>query len=66
MQLWTTLATLTGNLLTLAAAVTNLAAALAQRHPCTRRTLRRYPSPPQPSHRTTLRPSDNSSLSRSS
>jgi hypothetical protein len=37
MQLLTTLTTAVGDLLTLAAAVTNLAAALAQRHPRTTR-----------------------------
>ena len=48
MQLLTTLATVTGDLLALAAAVTNLAAALAQRHHRTHRPRQRHREPPLP------------------
>jgi hypothetical protein len=44
-QLWTTLTTVTGDLLALAAAVTNLAAALAQRHSRTRHNRKRRLQP---------------------
>ena len=46
MQLWATLTTVTGDLLAVAAAVINLATALAQRHPRTRRHRQRHLEPP--------------------
>lgn len=47
MQPWISLANVIGDLLVLAAAVTNFAAALAQR-PRTRRPQQRHPEPPAP------------------
>ena len=47
MQLLTTLTTVTGDLLALAAAAANLAAALAQRHSRTHRPRQRHPEPPK-------------------
>lgn len=48
MQLLTTLTTVTGDLLALAAAMINLAATLAQRHSRTHRPRQRHPEPPKP------------------
>jgi hypothetical protein len=63
-QLLTTLITVTGDLIALAAAVTNLAAVLAQRRPRASRGRQRPPELPYPAHRAIQPQGDNGPLSR--